>query len=122
MNNDAVKLINQLAQKLGTTSEYLWGVLLKQAPIDATVTLIQITLVGLFGFILYKTHGRLMKKTGDESLYEKYELMAIIPMILAAFVFAVLAIVSFVCIGDVVNGYLNPEYWALNRVLLILKQ
>lgn len=39
MEEKTIKLIEQLAQKLGTTTEYLWAVLLKQAPIDATVVL-----------------------------------------------------------------------------------
>ncbi|MEI6059411.1 MAG: hypothetical protein WCR72_01830 [Bacteroidota bacterium] len=121
MNEQTTKLIEQLAQKLGTTTEYLWLVLLKQAPIDATVTLFQTLFVMLFGLALWKINKRLLKKGSEdkysETGYEKYEEGAIIPMIIATIVFAILFIICFCCIGDIVNGYFNPEYWALERIL-----
>lgn len=123
MNENTAKLLEQLAQKLGTTSEYLWKVLLKQAPIDATVNLIQIMLIMLFGLVLYKIHRRLMKEdANNDTGYYKYEEMAAIPMIIGGVVFAIMFIWAFCCIGDVVNGYFNPEYWALNKVLSSVKQ
>lgn len=121
MNEETTKLIDQLAQKLGTTAEYLWSVLLKQAPIDSTVSLIQTICVMLFGFTLWKIHKRLLKKESTDrhadNGYDKYEDFAIIPMIIGTIVFVILFIISFCCIGDIVNGYFNPEYWALERIL-----
>jgi len=121
MNEQTTKLIEQLSQKLGTTTEYLWSVLLKQAPIDATVTLFQTLCVMLFGLALWKIHKRLMKKESEdkysETGYEKYEEGAIVPMIIATIIFAILFTIYFCCIGDIVNGYFNPEYWALERIL-----
>lgn len=121
MNEQTTKLIEQLAQKLGTTTEYLWSVLLKQAPIEATVTLFQTLCVMLFGLALWKIHKRLLKKESEdkysETGYEKYEESAIGPMIIATIVFAILFIICFCCVGDIVNGYFNPEYWALERIL-----
>lgn len=125
MNENTAKLLEQLAQKLGTTSEYLWRVLLKQATIDATVNLIQITLIMLFGWMLYKIHRMLMVKKDydgyNETGYSKYEEMAAIPMIIGCVVFAIMFIYAFFCIGNVVIGYFYPEYWALNKVLSSLK-
>jgi len=66
MNENTAKLIEQLAQKLGTTSEYLWGVLLKQASISATVTLLKTIAILLFGWFLWKTHKRLLKKESED--------------------------------------------------------
>jgi hypothetical protein len=121
MNEQTTKVIEQLAQKLGTTTEYLWSVLLKQAPIDATVTLFQTLCVMIFGLALWKIHKRLLKKESkdeySETWYEKYEEGAIIPMIIATIIFAILFIICFCCIDDIVNGYFNPEYWALERIL-----
>jgi hypothetical protein len=121
MNDNTAKLLEQLAAKFGTTTEYLWGALLRQAPIDSTINLIQIALVMLFGGFLYKTHKRLMKKesNGDyaETYYEKYEMGATLPMVIGVIIFAVFFIASFFCIPDVINGYLNPEYWALDKIL-----
>jgi hypothetical protein len=121
MNDNTAKLLEQLAAKFGTTTEYLWGVLLRQAPINSTINLIQITLVMLFGCFLYKTHKRLMKKDGEgdyaETYYEKYEAGAVMPMVIGAIVFAIFFLASFFCISDVINGYFNPEYWALDKIL-----
>jgi len=118
MNENTTKLIEQLAQKLGTTSEYLWGVLLKQAPIDATINLIQIIIVLLFGWILYKIYKKIIKNTDStNSYYSKYEEATSVPMAMGLLVFAILLIYAFSCIGDVINGYFNPEYWALDRII-----
>lgn len=120
MNEQTTKLIEQLAQKLGTTSQYLWSVLLKQAPIDATVTLLQSLFVVFFGVVLFKAHKRLSKKESQDRYaqtgYEKHEIIAV-PMIIAGIIFIILCIISFCCIGDIFNGYFNPEYWALDRIL-----
>ena len=105
MNENTARLIEQLA---------------KQAPIDATTKLIQITLILLFGWGLYKIHRKLMKTSDDEyarTLYYEYQEMAALPMIIAGIVFASMFIYAFFCIGDVVNGYFNPEYWALKQIL-----
>lgn len=121
MNENTTKLLEQLAQKLGTTTEYLWRVLLKQAPISATTTLIQIFLILLFAWGLWKIHKRLMKKKDDgkysENLYEEWEIGAMVPMILGALIFSIMLVISLFSISDVINGYFNPEYWALKEVL-----
>lgn len=125
MNEQTAKLIEQLAQKLGTTTEYLWSVLLKQAPIDATTSLFQIILVVLFGVTLFKIHKKLsveVKETETtrrytQTGYDKHELAAIIPMVIALIIFIVLLVASFFLINDIVNGFFNPEYWALERIL-----
>lgn len=120
MEQNTKELIETLAAKLGTTTEYLWSVLIKQAPIDATVTLIQIILTGIFGYILLKLHRKFSKEIDNYSFYDNND-WAIIPMVLSAIIFGLLAIISFFCIGDVFNGYFNPEYWALKQVFNFVK-
>lgn len=125
MNEQTSKLIEQLAQKLGTSAEYLWSVLLKQAPISATTTLIQILATAVFGWVLWKTHKRLCKKESDEkyaeSGYEEYGELAGIPMIIGGLLFVIFGVASFLCIEEVISGYFNPEYWALHEILRQLK-
>lgn len=123
MNENTAKLIESLAQKLGTTSEYLWGVLLKQAYVAATVTLIQTILTIAFGVVLYKLHKKFSKKRStnnssySNSLYYKHEEALVIPMIIGALIWTIFFIAAFLCFGDIINGYFNPEYWALEQVL-----
>lgn len=122
MSNNTEKLINDLAQKLGTTTEYLWSVLIKQAPVSATIQLFQTLAVILLGYILYRVHKRLAKE--DEDGYSGYEMYpAAGPvMIVASAIFSILFLVVFCCFSNVVNGYFNPEYWALQKVLRIFEK
>lgn len=115
MNEQTAKLIEQLAQKLGTTTEYLWAVLLKQAQIQAMVMLFQFLLIAIFGYVLLKIHKRL-SVTKD---YEEENV--VIPMAIGLIIFAFLAIYAFFCIEDIFNGFFNPEYWALSKVLSAVK-
>ncbi len=123
MNDNTTKLLEQLAQKLGTTSEYLWTVLLTQAPISATTTLLQILLILLFGLCLWKVHKRLMKKKDDfsDNAYDKFGDGVSILMAIGAIVFVGMLVVCIFGIGDVINGYFNPEYWALKEILNSIK-
>jgi len=119
--NDLTKLLEQLSQKLGTTTEYLWGVLIKQAHISATINLLQTIAVFVFGYGLYKIHRKLLKPESNdrhaETGYSKYQEGAAIPMIIAGIIFTIMAIACFCCLEDIFNGYFNPEYWALDKIL-----
>ena len=118
MNEETTKLIEQLAQKLGTTAEYLWRVLIKQAPISAATDLLYLVLIIITGIVLFNIHKRLAKEDehGD-SAYFTFEEGAAVPMIIGVIIWGILFIVCFFSIGDIINGFLNPEYWALNNVL-----
>jgi len=70
MDEKTAQMLEKLAQKLGTTSEYLWGVLLKQAPIAAIIELIGILLCVIFGVFIWRVHKKLMKKESDERYAE----------------------------------------------------
>jgi len=123
MNEQTLKLIEQLAQKLGTTSEYLWSVLLKQAPIDATTTLLQFLCIVIFGIVLLKIHFWLAKPEKDERNSRYYNSDGVYQGVMFAcvIIFGILFIMTFCCLGDVVNGYFNPEYWALQHILQYCK-
>lgn len=118
MEKEQNELLQQLAEKMGTTTEYLWSVLLKQAPIDSTTTLIQIALVVLFGYVIYKLHLKFSKKKEDgySNEYDNNPQIEIL-MFVSVCIFGILAIASFFCIQSVINGYVNPEYWALKQIL-----
>ena len=65
MNQEIVELLQGLADKFGTTTEMLWGVLLKQAPINGFVRIVGLLFVlGVFGiasFITFKLSKNIMK-------------------------------------------------------------
>ena len=122
MNEQTMKLVDQLAQKLGTTSNYLWSILLKQAPVSAIIDLIYFILTIIGGIILYKVHKYLAsEKNGEESIYDENGGFVICIMIFATLIWTVLFIACFFSIGNIINGFFNPEYWAFDKILSSLK-
>ena len=119
ISKDVSILLEKLAEKLGTTSQYLWQVLIKQAPISATINLIEIILVGVFGVILWKLHKKFYgNMPGKEySYYSEMEELIIVPMMVGMMIFVVVAIAGFCSIETIITGFVNPEYWALNKIL-----
>lgn len=127
MEKETAALIEKLAAKLGTTTEYLWRVLIKQAPISACIDVVFILGWIIFCFALYRIHRHLMaelpepKQTyGRENLYAIHEGSVAFPMIIGAFVAAVWGIVSAISISSIITALTNPEYWALQQILTTL--
>lgn len=120
MDKTTADFLEKLAAKLGTTAEYLWSVLIRQAAISATTTLIYLISIILFGVLLYRVHRRLSKpSTNSEngySIYEDWE-WPISVMVVAALLWVIFSIVVFFSISNIINGYFNPEYWALKEIL-----
>lgn len=115
---DLTELLDKLASKLGTTAEYLWAVLLKQAPIAASVTLFQLIVICIVGFYLYKAHKRFSKPDSYDNCnqYENHDYLG--PTMVCLFlVWGFLAVIAFLCIDEIFYGYFNPEYWALQEIL-----
>ena len=122
MNEETLKLVEQLAQKLGTTTEYLWGVLIKQAPIDAFTNLFYVLATIISGIGLYKLHKYFLKENEhNNSLYYEHEELLVGPMIIAALIWSTIAIICFFSMGEIIIGFINPEYWALNEILKAAK-
>src|SRR3990167_2960205 len=112
MNDQATKLLGELALTFGTTSQYLWGVLLRQAPISATIDIILFIATLLMGWILWKVQLKLTNSSSKFS-YEKLEAAAGIPMLLLGAVWVMFLVAAVCSIGNIINGYLDPEYLAL---------
>jgi uncharacterized membrane protein len=122
--NETTELLKVLADKLGTTSEYLWGVLLSQAPISATVNLLLLLLAIVGWVVFYRAHKYLSKEIPDNRYrYTRYQENDAAPviMIIAGVVLVVYSLIMICSIESIVAGYFNPEYWALNKVLRVVQ-
>ena len=118
MNEKILEALTALANKLGTTAEYLWEVLVKQAVVAGVVS---IALAVLFlvsvvlSFILVKKALRVTtEKLGAEDkvlIWALYTLLSCGPAGLAIG-----------CIGKAVTCFVNPEYWALTKIISTLGQ
>lgn len=103
------KALAVLAEKLGTNVEHLWGVLIRQAPIDGTVDLLQYALITIGCWLWWRWCKRVMESNQDEIIY--------LPLTLVAVALGILVIAAFFCLPNTVAAFLNPEYWALKQVL-----
>ena len=123
MDEKTLAVLTELAAKLGTTTEYLWGVLLKQARIRGITGLIIMTLciamlIFCTRFVYRKTATPLATKENPfpSPQWDEDEACVLVWGIL---IFAWFA--TIVCAGiEISNGvtaFLNPAYWALQQIL-----
>ena len=123
MDAQTAVLIQNLADRLGTTSEYLWAVLIKQAPITGAVNLICYALTVLAFVIAWKFRGPIL--AGIEKLIDTHSDAVSFVSFMGALFFSVLALVwlgaMVFSIQDTVTAFLNPEYFALDKVLNAVK-
>ena len=122
MNETTDKLIRDLAEKLGTTADHLWGVLCRQATISGVTNLLvigvwAILLVCAFKFVQRKTTTPL--KT-EEDRYPRAEWNEEGKAV-AWVVFGAATIITVLTAGCnleyIIGSLLNPEYWALKQIV-----
>jgi len=119
MNKTTNDLIQMLAEKLGTTATHLWQVLIHQAPISSTNSIIQIICLLIISIIFYKIVRRLYKLSDSSDSDFDWDDNVGVAVVCAAFAIVLLVvwIIYFFKINDIINGYVNPEYWALDHIL-----
>lgn len=106
----AIDLIQKLAQTLSPATKHLWAVLVKQAVLTSIASLILSLQLLILGFILAPRIKRFFKKleafNGDASPTLLFYTVATIFVLLMVYVGASAAITL-----------LNPEFWALEQIL-----
>lgn len=114
MNEQTQQLIEKLAEKLGTTAEHLWAVLVRQAPISSATDAIALSIaaaVMVWGYWLVR------EKTKDDGDWNDQCGSIALPWIIwGVGTLAILLLMCCKCSG-IVAGFLNPEYWALKEIL-----
>lgn len=112
MREETYGTIKEIADKLGTTTEYLWLILVKQAPIsgisDLIVCFVLITSCYLSSKASYKLYD-------NDKLYEN------VGTGLASMFTGILILFSIIVISCnlslIVSALYNPEYWALKQII-----
>jgi hypothetical protein len=130
----AFELLEKLASQLGTTADFLWKTLVAQAHvyaiywgIQALIVLVLVaiyikSLVGTFKTELSKDsydHDRLRNK------WEKWDGVGCLPGMLAIFILTGIPLLGMciwliVEISRVVTAVVNPNFWALQKLLAML--
>ncbi len=113
MNDKVLEALQTLAAKLGTTVDHLWGVLLKQAPIDGTIDLI--VCIALVWFNVSFLRAVVRKTLSDDPEWEEEK--AIIAWMMVAVFFVISGLIVWHNTAMIIASFFNPEYWALNQLL-----
>lgn len=113
MNEQTVKLINELAAKLGTTADMLWGALLRQAPIEAASKCISL---GVMGAVIAVAVVALKRWKPEEDSFNADVAKPIAVGVLGVVIFACL-LVFWDKLPTITAGFFNPEYWALKQIM-----
>lgn len=121
MNEQTEQLIRELADKLGTTAEHLWGVLIQQALITGIVDTVAMLVFGviivrLFIFVKAKTTERAETATSyaRADWEDEQAVGAWLGWGVLAFTFSLVLAGS---ASMTMAAFLNPEYWALKQIL-----
>jgi hypothetical protein len=110
--NELTPFLETLAAKLGTTTQYLWGVLVKQAAISGVADCFWAVFFLVVSILSAWAARWLIKNdSGEDGLVLFCGAAAIIAFVIAGanVYFAVTALV-------------NPEYWALKEILSAVKK
>ena len=138
--NDLTQIINILAERLGTTTDQIYSVLLAQAKIytiKGTVFCLVYTIIIAITAIL--TWKIFLKKSCEIERYNgvekctvfskwvcEYEtetsLVVIGAYVALLIVSLILVFVLFGTLSNVVNALLNPHFWALDYILTTIAQ
>jgi hypothetical protein len=108
---EMLKRLDMLADKLGTTTAYLWSILLKQAWLDGIELLIAVGFLTVLAVAAYKYGNECFvyaKETDDDYYSGGYFLRIVMFLCLGSACW---------CLGDAVEHFLNPGYFALHEVL-----
>jgi hypothetical protein len=111
MNEQLSNVLVQLAQKLSTTTEHLWGVIITQAKIDGIMFSIAsvVLLVFLYGMYKLGKKAALCEGYNDDLLW----IPVTVGTLAGSFLFLL-------CVSKALTAILNPEYYALHEVLSAL--
>ena len=113
--------LEKMAEKLGTTTEYLWSILLKQAPIFGYMYFFGGFLILILGLLLYRFHKKCKANWDvDKTLYDKDEWRWSLNIILLI-VFLIVSIMWLVNLPRAITSFMNPEYWALQEIIKQIK-
>jgi hypothetical protein len=116
---EALKRLDALAEKLGTTAQYLWTVLVKQAYIEGIVGTVLFVLCAIYLGIGIRLLFKWGRQFPDASYNE--ETILATKMTVVGVTGAIALITCLVCLTAFMQ-LLNPEYYALQQLLGAVKQ
>lgn len=114
MNEQTQQLIEKLADKLGTTAEHLWSVLVRQAPISSTIDAIALC---IYAAVMVWGYRLVREKTKEDGDWNDHYGSIALPWIIWGVGMIFLVNVLCCSLSNIVSGFVNPEYWVLKEIL-----
>ena|SRR3990167_2134240 len=105
-----IKLLEELARSLNVQIEFLWDTVVKQARVNFIVTTFQYLILAVGSYAYLKLIKKTISDDGDCS-------GLIISSIMFGFILIILLLCAFFYLPDYVASVVNPEYWALSKIL-----
>lgn len=113
MNSETIELLRELAEKLGTTTEYLWGVLIQQSYISGVFySIVSVFILLSIAGVLFIT----IKKTKIHADSDKAEWDGD-SWVISGGIIIVLIVFFINNSSNAATALLNPEYWALKQII-----
>ena len=122
MNEHTAALVSQLAAKLGTTSEFLWATLLKQAQVSIYITLVEYALTAVVVALMWKFRAQI--RHGYVELLDSHttDFFAFIGGIIFVIFVIIWMVAMLIGLEMMITAIVNPEYWALDKILSAIKR
>ena len=104
--------LQPLAEKLGTTAQYVWGLQVRQAYVEGFIALGGL----MFGIFLCGLSVWLVKHLTNERGYD------ILDVFIFIFLFFIIGLTFiFINFSTVLGCFINPEYYALQQLIKLVK-
>lgn len=125
IDDKTAELIKSLASKLGTTADHLWGVLVHQAPITATVDVLTSIAFIVVTVIWMRTVAK-KTKTPPETVDDRYpraewddDVAVFFSWLSVAILTVLCAVFVSVALQEAATALFNPEYWAMSQLGIV---
>lgn len=125
MDNNTEALLRELADKFGTTTEKLYGVLVKQAKVEiiqsiiGAIACIVLIFIGIhFLGLVHYSEGKVIKtEYSVDTIYPSTNILFIIAWIANGILWIISVFVIVENVNSIVSNFMNPEYQALEKIL-----
>jgi hypothetical protein len=117
MNDETQKQLLErldvLASKLGVGAEALWSMLLRQAQISFWTDMVIVALTATGWWFFFKKLLPWARRNDEDG---------VVPCIVVGGLCFLVTLALIICMENIVASLINPEYWAFNKVLRIIKR
>lgn len=111
------QVLDVLGEKFGATGAHLWEVMVRQQYINSVTLCFGFAAAAALIAVLALTGRHFLRKFIDDPADEFCEFAAATSFIVAGIVALATAATFFIAINDIIMGFMNPEYGALEEVL-----